>query len=171
MTNVKAIGRDRPDKSTMSKLRPLVAIVTALALVLAGVATAAATAQGPITEMVICGGNGPETIHLDSQGNPVKGDPCCECLNCMLTAVDLPPAIAGVGLLIDQTRAAPFRKDDSLFSPPSQLRPMPRGPPPTTVGNSCRSSGIRLFPAAFETGQVQRGKAKATGGQQTQVAR
>jgi hypothetical protein len=171
LINIKAGSRDRVDKGRMSLLRPLLCLVAALALTLSGVALAAATVHGPVTEMVICGDGGAETIRLDARGNPVKGNQCCDCLDCLAMAASLPiPALPGATLPAAVT-ASPALPVAQRPGPLPCLAPLPRGPPAATPLPCVLPPQAGLFHVALDQTQVPRGKAMPKTGHTHEVAR
>lgn len=155
----------------MPMLRPLLCLVAALALALSGVAVAAATVHGPVTEMVICGDGGAETIRLDARGNPVKGNQCCDCLDCLTMAAALPtPAMprATLPAAVTVTAALPVAQ---LPGPLPCPAPLPRGPPTATPLPCVLPAQAGLFRAALDQTQVLRGKAMPKTGHTHEVAR
>lgn len=172
MINVNAQWWWPTRSNSMSKLLHMfVCLVAILAFTGAGATLAAATVHGPISELVICGGDGAKTIRLDAQGNPVDGKLCCDCLDCLVLSGDLPVYVPDVQLwtaTLPADRPLPTAPSVALSS---HLRPLPRGPPAATPFGHVFSAQDGPFPTALEFGQVSCGKVVATGGQQTKVAR
>ena len=107
-------------------------ILTAVALLLSGMATATPFAKTPDgTAFVICAEGGSATIILDQDGNPVA--PMKDCANC-------PDCLAPTALLTTPARTLPVRhatfhtvqaRVHTLTLPARpHLRPETRGPPP-----------------------------------------
>ncbi len=155
----------------MSLLRPLLCLVVALALALSGVAAAAATVHGPVTQMVICGNGGAETIRLDAKGNPVKGNQCCDCLDCLTMAVALPTPLPPGATQPAAVAVSPVLPVAQLSGPLPCLAPLPRGPPAATPLPCDLPAQAGLFRAALDQTQVQRGKAMPRTGHTHEVAR
>ncbi len=108
-------------------LRPLLILLTVLSL--AGNAAAVPAATG-VTQMVICGETGAETIWLDANGTPTEQPTdCCSCSDCLVsTAVCLPDPVSVPHLIA----VAITRPPVTCQEPPhalSRLVPQPRGPP------------------------------------------
>lgn len=155
-------------------MRALSALLLSLALALYGAALATpASASGPLTELVICGEGGAQTIVLDAAGNPAKpARECCKCLNC-LAAIDAfvpqqPFALSAPDFA--------FRKDvpanGRIVCPDRALHPMPRGPPshPQAKVNRIDDVAGSLF-ASLEFRQVSRGWIVRPLGHFSEVAR
>jgi hypothetical protein len=114
-----------------------------MAIALYGAAASASVARGPVSEIVICAAEGPTVIHIDADGNKVKPRACCECLQCLAFAADV-PSRAELGGRQDHVLpfARPFSPDSPILSV-AHLRPQPRGPP-----------GKAIFPIRLEFRQV-----------------
>lgn len=157
-----------------SLMRVFLMLSMSLALALYGAALATpASASGPLTELVICGSGGAETILLDVAGNPVKpARECCKCLNC-LAAVD---AFVPAQPFVLSTPDFAFRKDTPgtgrTVCPERALHPMPRGPPfhPQAKVNRIDDVAGFLF-VSLEFRQVSRGWIVRPLGHFSEVAR
>lgn len=108
--------------------RPFLILLTVLALASYG---SAALAKGAgVTQMVICGSAGAETIWLDVSGNPAEApQDCCSCLDCLtFSDVCLPDAARGaLGYPVpDRLTTVQMTEPRRTFPCPA---PMPRGPP------------------------------------------
>jgi hypothetical protein len=170
LTKIKAAPAIPDDKGAMRPVLHLVLLAVALALALVPAAVAARTVHGPVTEMVICGDAGAQTIRLDAQGNPVEPGQCCDCLDCLVLVAGLPLSAALPGADL-RALPAPAVTDLSVLPLPLRhLRPAPRGPPLASPASDSLSQA-RLSPAALELGQVPRGKAVARTGRTEWVAR
>lgn len=172
MTIVKENALAPAQNGTMSSLlRPLLCLVAALALTLSGVTLAAATVHGPVTEMVICGDGGAETIRLDARGNPVDGDQCCDCMDCLTMAAALPTALPPGATLPAAVAVNPALPVAQLPGPRPSLSPQPRGPPVAAPLACVLPPQVGLFHVALDQTQVQRGKAMPKTGHTHEVAR
>jgi hypothetical protein len=172
LTEVKVAALKIGDKRIMSMLRALLCLVTVLSLALSGVASAAQSVHGPITEMVICGDGGVQTIRLDAKGNPVERGQCCDCPQCLMLADALPVERGDCALAI--LRRLNATSTLAARQPPAAVRhaqPLPRGPPSETAAGCDIQPQSGLSPATLEFGQVPRGVAVATDGQPSWVAR
>jgi hypothetical protein len=82
------------------------------------------------TSIVICSGDGPVTLVIDSNGNPVTPQhKCCDCLTCTTPVLGL-PSVAGLtqaGLARFEMPAIQGQHQVTMFS--INARPHVRGPP------------------------------------------
>lgn len=108
---------------------PAIALILALILALASqTAAVARTAIAmPGTEMTLCTGDGPVTVTLDAQGNPVAA--AHHCPACIL-ALSLPPATFTSGRPVRLARPAPVLPLALLPTRgPARVIPPARAPP------------------------------------------
>ena len=170
LIKIKDRDRDQRHKAAMFVLRPLIALIVAVALTLSGTAVAARSFHGPVEQVEICADGETKTVSLDARGNPVAPNQCCGCLDCLSLAVDLSvtASLRQASQTLQSLTSVPVRS--ILPVSPRHLRPSPRGPP---IGGPAddRLSPVRLFLVALEFGQVRHGKAASQGGQTTKVAR
>lgn len=118
-------------QAAMTVLRPLLAILLALTLMMGSVASAVARSEmAGVTDVTLCGADGAlTTLQLDASGNPVTpGHDCPHCLAAGAVAVlsgpALTPGLTGV-------RSALVLPGLTGTLPPAQtLAPLARGPPP-----------------------------------------
>lgn len=118
-------------------------LLLCLCITLYGVGSDAGTFTGRGTfEMVICSGDGPVTVVMDANGNPVTpAAKCCDCLTCGAPT----PALA-TGAFRYSAAPARFSKlvisiTDQIATPPHTIRPQARGPPSAT-----RTRGASAMP-------------------------
>ena len=113
------------------------ALLLCICIMLYGMASDAGTNMGVgAFEMVICSGDGPISVVIDSNGNPVPSDSkCCDCLTC-----GTPIAALATGAF--QLSASPARFSnfvisitDQIPTPPHTTRPQALGPPSATRKN------------------------------------
>jgi hypothetical protein len=113
------------------------ALLLCICVMLYGMASDAGTNTGVGTfEMVICSGDGPVSVVVDANGNPVPSDSkCCDCLTC-----GTPTAALATDAF--QLSASPARFSnlvisitDQIPTPPHTTRPQARGPPSATRKN------------------------------------
>lgn len=154
----------------MFVLRPLIALVVAVALTLSGTAVVARSFHGPVDQVEICADGETKTVSLDAQGNPVAPNQCCGCLDCLSLAADLSVTanVRQAAQTLQPLASVPARSTLSVSR--RHLRPSPRAPPLGGPADD-RKSPVRLFLVALEFGQVHHGKAASLGGQTTKVAR
>ena len=116
----------------MTSMRVLIAACLTLVLIATSGAMAVARGQmaaaGPAFSMVICTGNGTETLRLDADGNPVQASHACpECV--IAGATPLPTQ--GLALEISQSVTSAFMV--RVLSAPATSVPCaggyPRAPP------------------------------------------
>jgi hypothetical protein len=114
-------------------VRPLVALVTALALSLAGAFAMPVTAGSGLMPMVICADEGARTIWLDAEGNPVPAPQhdCRTCPKCLSANIDgiAPRPVATAGFVALASRRSPLLQRDLPAPDRDWLCTAPRGPP------------------------------------------
>lgn len=106
--------------------------ILVLALGLVGTTRAMALHQvQPLAAMVICSGEGTETIYLDANGNPVDhSTDCATCPDCIGGSVPFLPS--STAAQVSRTPAVASGLSPAFVSlpPAPHLRPETRGPPP-----------------------------------------
>lgn len=106
---------------------PALALILALILALAAQTAAVARTQAPGMEMTLCTGDGPVTVTLDAQGNPVA--PSHHCPACIL-APSLPPTATAPGQPPHSLRPlSPAQAAVLAVRGPSHPTPPARAPP------------------------------------------
>ncbi|WP_420858215.1 hypothetical protein [Marivivens marinus] len=115
----------------MKLMRPFVAVLMALALLVTTQQMAAARGQAPVVgEAVLCIGGQAVTVALDANGQPVEGGgPAHFCPDCILHFTDTqhPPVAVAVSQIL---RPVVFGSDHaSLAGPVAAPCPSARGPP------------------------------------------
>ena len=108
-------------------------LVLLILLSLAVYGAAAGKLAAGVTEMVICGAEGAETIWLDRDGNLTEAPtPCCACLDCVtLTAGTLPDPVA-LPQPLGRFTAAPLILTAGPVPHAHWPATRPRGPPVDT---------------------------------------
>jgi hypothetical protein len=146
-------------------LKHLVLLTLLLSILGAGLAQAAQTTFGPVSEMVICSDGGAQLVRLDRQGKPIKQKSCCDCLDCLVLTADVGLSVClalSQGLAWVPARfAIPAIRVGSL---PRYARPMPRAPPTLAMKNNQNSSPIDMD-------QSKRAQAVQHNGQKPEAAR
>lgn len=86
--------------------------------------------DGTASAVVICGGDGAETIYLDAQGQPVPaaGD-CTSCPVCLATAAGPLPQFAAVPVFAPVARSDGFSQFETGVVTAPVFIPAARGPP------------------------------------------
>ncbi|VDC19915.1 DUF2946 family protein [Pseudogemmobacter humi] len=112
------------------RLRICLTILSVLALLTGTWAQAATPVTGPLTALVICGGEGEKTVWLDGAGNehPAPHD-CCDCALCDVAAGEFPQAQSLVHPATWQ-RGAPPAAAGTIAPSRHRCLPPSRGPPP-----------------------------------------
>lgn len=155
-------------------MRALLALSMSLALALYGAALATpAAASGPLTELVICGDDGAETILLDVTGNPAKpARECCKCQSCLAAVDAFVPQQAFALTAPDLSSHTVTFGAGRVVCPDRALYPMPRGPPlhPQAKVNRIDDVAGSLF-VSLEFRQVSRGWIVRPIGHFSEVAR
>jgi hypothetical protein len=110
--------------------RTLLIVLTILSLVAPGLTGVAASATGGAVTLVICTGDGLQTLVIGEDGVPIAADPHSS--HCLLahaadTAVR-PEATASAQVLLGAPAAAPMAR--TRVAERRAARPPPRGPPP-----------------------------------------
>jgi len=146
--------------------RPLLILLTVLALASYG---SVAVAKGAgVTQMVICGAAGAETIWLDAAGNPAEApQDCCSCLDCLAFSDACLPDIAKITLGYPAPgRLATVQMIQLRRTHPCPA-PMPRGPPSgqpvkaSTHRVTAEPDLRRIAPMTLDVGQVTCGQSVA----------
>lgn len=160
-------------------IRALHRILCLLALVsvaLYGAAAGAAVVRGPVTEMVICSGEGTAMIMLDAKGEPVDPADCFHCPECLALAFGLSAGPEGVAAQPQPARMLTRAIPVDLPALRNHLRPLSRGPPTAQAqvlvpGQFCGClPQAGAFAASLEFGQAIGACAMAGSGQYDRVA-
>ena len=102
---------------------------------------------------------------------PVKGNQCCDCLDCLTMAAALPTPLPPGATLFAAVAVNPVLPVAQLPGPLPCPAPLPRGPPNATPLPCVLPAQAGLFRAALDQTQVQRGKAMPKTGHTDEVAR
>lgn len=112
-------------------LRAIFAICLTLVLVLTSGAMAIARGQmaaSPAMTLVICVGEGTETLRLDADGNPIPATHHCP--DCTLVGLAALPTLPAIQAALPQTTASPTRlAQTDTFSNAPRLGGTARAPP------------------------------------------
>lgn len=113
-----------------SRLRICLTILSVLMLLAGTWVQAAMPVTGPLTALVICGGEGEKTVWLDDAGNehPAPHD-CCDCALCNVAAGEIPQAQSLIHPATWQ-RGAPPAGAGTITPSRHRCLPPSRGPPP-----------------------------------------
>ena len=155
-----------------SLMRVFLVLSMSLALALYGAALAA-PASGPMTELVICGEDGAETIRLDATGSPAEPtSQCCKCQSCLAAFDAFVPQQAFALAAPDLSSRTLTLGAGHIFCTDRALFPMPLGPPAVPSARMSRNSiGAGSVFVSLEFGQVSRGWIVRPLGHFTEVAR
>jgi hypothetical protein len=147
-------------------------LLMSLALAFYGAAIAS-PASGPLTEMVICGEDGAETIQMDATGNPAEPtSQCCKCQSCLAAVDAFVPQQAFALAAPDLSSRTLTLGAGHVLCTDRALFPMPRGPPTVPSARMSRISiGAGSLFVSLEFGQVSRGWIVRPLGHFTEVAR
>lgn len=116
----------------------------ALALMLGGAVAMPISGDKNLTQMVICGETGAETIWIDASGTPVKAPHDCDiCLKCNAfnDATDKPRGFVQIWRL-PRLMAVILPSTPILPQPHAQMHPDPRGPPAALAGKARRRTTL-----------------------------
>ncbi|MGO4910409.1 hypothetical protein ACEN2J_19045 [Pseudorhodobacter sp. W20_MBD10_FR17] len=118
-------------------------LLLCICIMLYGMASDAGTNMGVgAFEMVICSGDGPISVVIDANGNPVTPDrKCCDCLTC-----GTPTTALATGAFRLCAAPARFSKlvisiTDQTPTSPHATQPQARGPP-----SAIRKNGVSAMP-------------------------
>lgn len=92
-----------------------------------------------VMSIVICSGEGPVTLVIDSNGNPVSPQHnCCDCLTCGTVVAGLAPAAGLPQTALAQLRMTAVDGESQVTTSSISTRPHVRGPPSTVWRNGLR---------------------------------
>lgn len=114
-----------------SALSSLGVVLLCLCVALYGAASSAGTTTDiGISEMVICSTDGPQTIAIDADGNPVTPTArCCECLACNAPMVAFVSDAFHHRAVPNQYCKQTIAATDQVPAPIVNARPQARAPP------------------------------------------